>query len=150
MTDPSPPSDPRVYFASERTLLAWIRTGISILGVGFLVAKFGLFLRLMGHQGWMIGGQHGSTLVGVAFVIAGSAAIAAAGWQHRRFMQGLSADQLPHNYSLTSSLLLAGLLAAMGLILAGYLAATSRITTPLKTLATISLSAREAEQSPAP
>ncbi len=150
MTDPSPPTDPRVYFASERTLLAWIRTGISILGVGFLVAKFGLFLRLMGHQGWMIGGQHGSTLFGVAFVVAGSMAIAVAGWQHRRFMQGLTADQLPHNYSLTSSLLLAGLLAVMGLVLAGYLAATSQITTPMKTLAMISLSAGESGQTRLP
>ncbi|MBK8025173.1 MAG: DUF202 domain-containing protein [Chloroflexi bacterium] len=37
--------DPRVYFAAERTLLAWIRTGITTIGLGFVVAKFGLFLR---------------------------------------------------------------------------------------------------------
>ena len=39
--------DPRVYFAAERTLLAWIRTGITIIGLGFVVAKFGLFLRFI-------------------------------------------------------------------------------------------------------
>ena len=38
------PNDPRIYFASERTLLAWIRTGISVVGLGFVVARFGLFL----------------------------------------------------------------------------------------------------------
>jgi putative membrane protein len=37
--------DPRVYFAAERTLLAWIRTGIALMGFGFVVARFGLFLR---------------------------------------------------------------------------------------------------------
>jgi uncharacterized membrane protein YidH (DUF202 family) len=41
------PLDPRVYFASERTLLAWIRTGLAMMGFGFVVARFGLFLREM-------------------------------------------------------------------------------------------------------
>lgn len=37
--------DPRVFFAAERTFLAWIRTGLGLMGVGFAVARFGLFLR---------------------------------------------------------------------------------------------------------
>ena len=37
--------DPRVYFAAERTFLAWIRTGLGLVGVGFAVSRFGLFLR---------------------------------------------------------------------------------------------------------
>ena len=39
--------DPRVYFAAERTFLAWIRTGLGLMGVGFAVARFGLFLSEM-------------------------------------------------------------------------------------------------------
>jgi putative membrane protein len=37
--------DPRVYFAAERTFLAWIRTGLALVGFGFVVARIGLFLR---------------------------------------------------------------------------------------------------------
>jgi uncharacterized membrane protein YidH (DUF202 family) len=37
--------DPRVFFAAERTFLAWIRTGLALMGFGFVVARFGLFLR---------------------------------------------------------------------------------------------------------
>ena len=37
--------DPRVYFAAERTFLAWIRTGLGLIGIGFAVSRFGLFLR---------------------------------------------------------------------------------------------------------
>lgn len=47
----SPISDPRVYFAAERTLLAWLRTGLGIMAFGFVVARFGLFLRLVQVQG---------------------------------------------------------------------------------------------------
>jgi putative membrane protein len=39
------PTDPRVYFAAERALLAWIRTGPAKMGFGFVVARFGLFLH---------------------------------------------------------------------------------------------------------
>src|SRR5271166_3102450 len=38
-------NDPRVYMAAERTFLAWIRTGLALMGFGFVVARFGLFLR---------------------------------------------------------------------------------------------------------
>ena len=44
-----PPSqhqiDPRVRMAAERTLLAWLRTGLALMGFGFVVARFGLFLQ---------------------------------------------------------------------------------------------------------
>jgi putative membrane protein len=36
--------DPRIRLAGERTLLAWIRTGLAMMGFGFVVARFGLFL----------------------------------------------------------------------------------------------------------
>ena len=44
MTDRS--EDPRVRFAIERTLLAWVRTGLALMGFGFVVARFGLFNSL--------------------------------------------------------------------------------------------------------
>lgn len=34
--------DPRVFLATERTLLAWIRTQISILAIAFILKKFGI------------------------------------------------------------------------------------------------------------
>ena len=34
------PTDPRILFAAERTLLAWIRTGLAIMGFGFALAHF--------------------------------------------------------------------------------------------------------------
>ena len=59
-------SDPRVFFAAERTLLAWLRTGIATIGLGFLVARFGYFLRML--QGVRSTSPTTSTLLGVAFL----------------------------------------------------------------------------------
>lgn len=38
---PEAAPDPRVLWAEERTLLAWIPTGVSMMGFGFVVARFG-------------------------------------------------------------------------------------------------------------
>jgi putative membrane protein len=38
-----PVADLRDYLAEERTFLAWIRTGIALMGFGFVVAHFGIF-----------------------------------------------------------------------------------------------------------
>jgi len=38
--------DPRVYVAAERTFLAnTLSTGLALMGFGFVVTRFGLFLR---------------------------------------------------------------------------------------------------------
>ncbi len=40
----------RDYAANERTYLAWVRTGITVMALGFIVAKFELFLIAMRGQ----------------------------------------------------------------------------------------------------
>ena len=36
---------PRDFVAVERTFPAWIRTGLDLMGLGFVLARFGSFLR---------------------------------------------------------------------------------------------------------
>ncbi|HET9795718.1 MAG TPA: DUF202 domain-containing protein [Thermoanaerobaculia bacterium] len=38
------------YLSNERTFLAWIRTSIAVISLGFLVARFSLWLRELGQQ----------------------------------------------------------------------------------------------------
>ena len=52
------PDDPRVRFAAERTLLAWMRTGLALMGFGFVVARFGLFLREIAAAGHVTAHQN--------------------------------------------------------------------------------------------
>jgi len=39
------PDTLNMHAANERTMLAWLRTGISLMGFGFAIARFGLYLR---------------------------------------------------------------------------------------------------------
>ena len=47
-----PAADLRDYLAEERTFLAWIRTGLTLMGFGFVVVRFGLFANVGNHSRW--------------------------------------------------------------------------------------------------
>jgi putative membrane protein len=111
--------DPRVYFAAERTLLAWVRTSLTVIGLGFVVARFGLFLRIMRNSSE--GSSLGSTLIGVCLVLLGAIAVAVAAWQHMRFSRSLAADQRPKSYFVRWAVWFAATLSAVGIVLALHL-----------------------------
>jgi putative membrane protein len=71
----------RDHAANERTLLAWIRTGIALMAFGFAIARFGLFLREVAQAGALhvnaVRGL-GSAWFGVALVVLGLVTNAAA------------------------------------------------------------------------
>ena len=115
-------SDPRVFFAAERTLLAWLRTGLTIIALAFVVSRFGLFVRLLLMQAQ--GSSPASPLsagLGVAFVVVGTVAIVVAAVQHRHFIATLPQSDLPPAYSRTPALVLSFFVGALGVALAGYL-----------------------------
>jgi putative membrane protein len=64
----------RDHAANERTLLAWIRTGIALMAFGFAISRFGLFLREIAQAG-ALHVTHvraaGSAWFGVALVVLG-------------------------------------------------------------------------------
>ncbi len=121
-------SDPRVFFASERTLLAWLRTGLTIIALGFVIARFGLFVQLLALQS----NSHPagaspqiSAALGIAFVVIGSLAIVAAAVQHNRFVATLVPSDLPPAYSRRTAVALSLVVAVLGISLAAYLFTSS-------------------------
>jgi putative membrane protein len=115
--------DPRVYFAAERTLLAWVRTGVTIIGLGFVVARFGLFLRLVNPAQPYDDERMGfSASLGVAFAIAGGALTALAAVQFALFVRSMKPEELPHpRLTQYASLALAFAVTSVGVLLAVYL-----------------------------
>jgi putative membrane protein len=120
---PSPEQDPRVYFAAERTFLAWIRTGLGLMGVGFAVARFGLFLREMRasdtHASVPATGL--SLWSGVAIVSLGVVVLVAAVVQHLTLTRELSSGTWQPGRVSRNAILLAVLLALVGVGMAVYL-----------------------------
>ncbi|HXM58361.1 MAG TPA: DUF202 domain-containing protein [Candidatus Dormibacteraeota bacterium] len=59
----------REHLANERTLLAWVRTAVALMGLGFVVARFGLFLRqLTAERAAPPEPAHVSAVIGAALV----------------------------------------------------------------------------------
>ncbi len=58
------------HMANARTYLAWIRTGITVIALGFVVAKFGIILRELVPNAPTTS-YHLSSAIGIALVIAG-------------------------------------------------------------------------------
>lgn len=117
-------SDPRVFFAAERTLLAWLRTGLTLIALGFVVSRFGLFVRLLAIQSQTsLPPPHSSlsAALGVAFVIAGTLAIVLAAVQHQRFVSTLPQTDLPRSYSRVFAVVLSLFVGTLGVVLAAYL-----------------------------
>jgi putative membrane protein len=76
------------HLANERTFLSWLRTSIALIGLGFIVARFGLFLREFGlvvknandgndsaAPAVSIFGHNQSSLIGISIIILGIALI---------------------------------------------------------------------------
>lgn len=58
------------HMANERTYLAWIRTGITIIALGFVVAKFGLLVKEI-NPTVQESSFHFSSYIGIALVLVG-------------------------------------------------------------------------------
>ena len=117
------PKDPRIYFAAERTFLAWIRTGLALMAFGFVVARFGLFLEVMQiTRGGSAAQPHPVSLwFGTALIAAGIAVNLSSTWRHVRLVGELNRGQFADHRSSQQAVILALFLALAGVAMALYL-----------------------------
>jgi putative membrane protein len=122
---PPPPrfaSRVRDHLANERTFLAWVRTSLGLIGLGFVFARMGLFLRQLAeagvtpHERGLRAGRE-FIISGVIFLLIG---IALCAWSSRLYLRNCRAiDQENYEPDTRTALTLAFVVVMGGLIVVG-------------------------------
>jgi putative membrane protein len=104
------------HAANERTFLAWLRTGISIIAFGFVLERFSLFLDTVVDS---LGGKHGSAIshggreAGMVMVVAGILALGIATWRFAVNAKRIASKET-FEYSPATALALGGIVILLG------------------------------------
>lgn len=118
------PNDRRDHMANERTFLAWIRTSIGIMAFGFVVEKFALFVRQLGHFFSLkqTPSSSESSIFGIVLVAIGALMGVFAFINYKRTERQIEQDN--YQYSSLLALSVTALVLIMGIFLAIYLTST--------------------------
>lgn len=113
--------DPRIYLAAERTFLAWIRTGLALMGFGFIAARFGLFLREMSSGTAMPKHEGVSLPVGITLLMLGVVINVCAAARYRRYLRAIESGNFRDVHGTTFAFFIVAALTVIGVGLAIYL-----------------------------
>ena len=120
-----PMADLRDYLAEERTFLAWVRTGIALMGFGLVViAHFELFADEphITQRASGLHHPHGPSLwFGTALVAIGVAVNLVSAQRFMRLVGELNRDQFLHRSLSMQGVIVALLLALLGIAMTIYL-----------------------------
>ena len=114
----------REHLANERTLLSWIRLGLAAAGFGFVVARFGLFLRELAAPEAGAAPGRSAEIIGVGLVLLGVLAVVAGTLRYFRTEREIAARTYTPQYGLIW--FVAGVSLLMGVALMGYLLVTGQ------------------------
>ena len=108
-------------FASERTLLAWNRTCISLMAFGFVVERFGLFLEISAREETKAIQRHVSFMIGAGFILLASLIAFYSSWQHKQVLNSIRPEELPSGYNLGAGIIVNNIVGLLGAVLSAYI-----------------------------
>jgi putative membrane protein len=100
--------------AAERTLMAWIRTALSLIGFGFGIGKLAAYMDAAGLR-TRLDVPHSSLIFGASFIVVGILGLLAAIVQHARILKRLSRPDFAYNAMRPIAMTVAALLMLIGL-----------------------------------
>lgn len=114
-------NDPRVFFAAERTLLAWNRTSLAWMAFGFVIERFGLFMHLVAGSAGAPLRRGVSFWIGISFILAGALIALLSTLQYRKVLKTLKPIEIPTGYRVGVGILGNLAVALLGVALTAYL-----------------------------
>lgn len=117
-------NDPRVFFAAERTLMAWNRTGLTLMAFGFVIERFDLFVTMLARLPEPPIDHRLSFWIGMAFICLGAISSALAVLQYRKVLRTLNPNEVPQGYWINMGVLTNLAVAILGFMLTAYLFAS--------------------------
>jgi putative membrane protein len=112
------------HLANERTFLAWMRTSISVIVFGFVVAKFGITLRQFFRFENLEPHETGISLaLGISFMVVGILLAIVAIWRYQSTR--LQIEQARFRPANKLIYVVGAVTAGLGLVLVYYLLATA-------------------------
>jgi putative membrane protein len=99
--------------AAERTLMAWIRTALSLIGFGFGIGKIDAYLKAADlHPRFEL--PHSAVIFGASFIVVGVLGLLAAIVQHVRVLKRLSRPDFAYDAMRPIAMTVAALLILIG------------------------------------
>lgn len=114
-------NDPRVFFAAERTLMAWNRTGLTLMAFGFVIERFDLFVNMLAKIPAAQMARGVSFWIGLSFIFLGALVCAVAVLQYRTTLKTLRPIEIPPGYWVHMGTVTNLVVALLGVVLTAYL-----------------------------
>jgi putative membrane protein len=109
------------HAANERTYLAWIRTAVALMGLGFVIERFDLFVQYLGANGGGLPSDPWVHPAGLGLIFFGVLVLAVSTGRYLRFKHLIAEDAVREFGSSRTDIVLVAVVSLLGALMALYL-----------------------------
>ena len=114
-------NDPRVFFAAERTALAWNRTALTLMAFGFAIERFGIFMKMLLKDSVQVIHTGPSFWFGLIFIMLGCFFSFTAALQYKSILKTFKPAEIPEHSNPNLAFILNLPIAALAVSMIAYL-----------------------------
>ena len=114
-------NDPRVLFAAERTALAWSRTSVTLMALGFTIERFGMFIRVFATQKGLPFTDNSSFWIALSCILMAVLFSLLAMVQYKNFIRTLKPEEIPAGHNIYLAFIINAVIAVLASSIAVFI-----------------------------